>query len=79
MWLIPLLIIKGEFFRAHFENVICEHCNQRNGDSALIDTTIYGKAEKFLEESLKLEVKRCIHCGEKLHRRQTIWLANEKK
>jgi hypothetical protein len=39
----------------------------------------YGKAKKFIEESLKLEVKRCIHCGEKLHRRQTIWLANEKK
>ncbi len=78
---LPLVRIGGSWFRVHFEDVICEHCDQRSGPSALLDYTEYYDTgmthEEIVASCSHLEVKSCQHCGQRLLRRQTIWLAAE--
>ena len=78
-WLLPLLRLNGWYYRVHFENVVCEHCQQRCGPSATPDTSAYAgtgytTAQAWGEfDSLSLQC--CPHCGGMLRRRQTVWLA----
>jgi hypothetical protein len=79
-WLpIPFLFIENQYFRVHFENVICEHCKQRCGASATPDTVSYACTGLTLPEIWAefdvLPIQHCPHCGELLRRRQIIWLA----
>jgi len=77
--LIPLLQLNGEYLRAHYEDVICEHCHSRCGASATPDSTLYpSSASAAIYAKLALiPVKDCPHCGGKLLQRQTRWLAKE--
>lgn len=79
--LIPLLQLHEGTFRVHYENVICEHCEQRNGPSATPDTTAYAGTgyshEQIWKEFSVLPVKSCKFCGNILRRRQTIWMGEK--
>ena len=78
-FLLPLLYIGQKYLRVHFENVICEHCQQRCGPSATPDTVAYAGTDLsnavLWAEFSNCPVRRCPHCGGVLARRQTIWLA----
>ena len=73
---LTLLKINDILYRVHFENVICEHCNEISGMSATPDYVAYAgarRAEEARQAMEKLPVMSCKHCGEKLNRRHTIW------
>ena len=76
---IPLLQLNGEYFRVHYEDVICEHCHRRCGASATPDSTLYlSSASAVICAKLALlPVKACPHCSGKLLLRQTLWLDDE--
>jgi len=75
-WLVPLLKLHGQYYRVHFENVICEHCSLRCGPSATPDYVQYPSAvaDSRFREIMQLPVECCPHCGGELHRRHTLWL-----
>ena len=77
-WSLPLLLLNGYYYRVHFENVICEHCGQRCGPSATLDTTAYALAgystAEAIAEFAKLSVQSCPHCHGLLRQRHTVWL-----
>ncbi len=73
-----LLNIDGTLYRVHFENVICEHCNNRSGMSATPDSVSYAGAKRAgdaRQAMSQLPVMSCKMCGGKLNRRQTLWFA----
>lgn len=76
-WMItPLLFLNGEYFRVHYENVICEHCQRRCGASATPDFGQYPSsvAQDMWARIMALPVENCPHCNGELHRRHTLWL-----
>ena len=77
--LVPLLVLKGRYYRVHFEDVICEHCDRRCGPSATPESVSYAGTgltqAQIWAEFATLPIKACPHCGGLLRRRQTIWLA----
>lgn len=79
--LLPLLLLDGRYYRVHFENVVCEHCQQRCGPSAKPDLVAYaGTGYTTAQERGEfdaLSLQCCPHCGGMLRRRQTVWLAAE--
>jgi hypothetical protein len=78
-FLVPLLVLKGRYYRVHFEDVICEHCNKRCGMSATPETVSYActglTQAQIWAEFDTLPIKACPNCGGLLRRRRTIWLA----
>lgn len=73
----PLLKLRGRYYHVHFEDVICEHCDQRCGLSATPDTVQYigmSTAEAWAEFD-PFPVLSCPHCSGLLRRRQTFWFA----
>jgi hypothetical protein len=74
--LVPLVKLNETYYRVHFENVICEHCERRCGPSATPDYAQYPSvvAKAKWEEIMKLPVEKCPHCGGTLNRRHTLWL-----
>ena len=77
--LVPLLVLKGRYYRVHFEDVICEHCDMQCGLSATPDSVSYActglTQAQIRAEFDTLPIKACPNCGGWLRRRQTIWLA----
>jgi hypothetical protein len=77
-WLFPLIYINQKYFRVHFENVICEHCNKPCGVSATPDFSAYAGSglnhSEVLAEFAVFPRLHCPHCGGVLWRRSTIWL-----
>jgi hypothetical protein len=79
-WLpLPLLHLLGRYFRVHFEDVSCEHCERLCGPSAAPDAVAYAgtgltTAQAWAEFAV-LPRQHCPHCGDVLRRRQTVWLA----
>src|SRR5690242_10348272 len=39
--IVPLLHLSGEWYRVHFEDVICEHCEKQCGPSAVPQADAY--------------------------------------
>ena len=81
--LLPLLVMDGEYFRVHFEDIICEHCGRRGGMSAKPESVEYAgtgiSGAAVWAKFARLGLRACPHCGEVLRRRQTVWLAAECK
>jgi hypothetical protein len=77
--LVPLLHLSHEWYRVHFEDVICEHCGRRCGPSATPDTTQYAGTGLTTAQAWamfdRLRVQACPNCSGLLRRRQTVWLA----
>lgn len=77
--LLPLLHLSGDWYRVHFEDVICEYCGRRCGPSAIPDVVSYLGTGLTTAEAWatfdRLRVQSCPHCSEPLRRRQTVWLA----
>ena len=77
--LVPLLVLKGRYYRVHFEDVICEHCDRRCGPSATPESVSYActglTPAQIRAEFETLPIKACPHCGGLLRRRHTSgWL-----
>jgi hypothetical protein len=77
--LVPLLRQSDRWYRVHFEDVSCDHCQQRCGWSAAPDTVAYAgtalTTPEIFEAFAPLGIRACPHCGAPLRRRHTVWLA----
>ena len=79
-WLpLSLLRLADRYYRVHYEDVICQHCDRRCGPSATPDTVSYAfggiSTAQAWEEFKGLPVQSCPHCHGLLSKRQTVWLA----
>ena len=81
--LICFVTINDKKFRVHLENVICEHCDKRNGVSGTPSMRdLYFQCtepHKIWEEAMSLTVKSCKHCNNLLKRRHTIWFEDDNR
>ncbi|WP_426170774.1 hypothetical protein [Pseudoduganella sp. R-34] len=81
-WLVvPMLRLDGRYYRVHYEDVICEHCDRRCGASATPDSVSYAGTsvdpQKVWDEFNELPLQSCPYCHGMLRRRQTVWLASQ--